>query len=86
MIVKRNFEKEKKEAQLHATQKEKKEGGVKAAGKSSEEDDSDEGEEILTDEKISQIKELDNHYLNQKLFSDRDDGTVEVLDDIDLKN
>ena len=66
MIVKRNFEKEKVEAQMHVTQKAKnreKDGGLKAGGNSSEEDDS-EDDEILTDEKIIQIKELDNHYLN----------------------
>ena len=54
MIVKRNFEKEKVEAQLHVTQKAKnkeKDGGLKAGGNSSEEDDS-EDDEILTDEKI----------------------------------
>jgi hypothetical protein len=83
MIVKRNFEKEKAEAV--DKQKTKKKEKERVTGKSSEEEDS-EDDEVLTDEKISQIKEIDNHYLNQKLFSDRDDGSVEVLDDIDLKN
>ncbi len=48
-----------------------------SAIKSSDEDGVPEID-ILTDDKIKQLKEADNYYLNFNLFGERDDGILEL--------